>query len=192
MKLTTIEKILVITVATLMILKLSNIYSSIWLITFASLLLSILYIVFTLGFLNNNTLQEPFKMVNKPKLQQPISIGFGVSFSAIAMGFMWDLISLPSSEVLLFLGVFISLTLSVMLIFTKQNYELLFKKAVLVRVIAALTIALFILAKPDHFYLKVQHRNHPEFIEAVIKAQENPQDTLLWENVRRLEQEMKK
>lgn len=192
MKLRQIEKYLGLAIIVLMTLKLTNVFSSTILLLLFCMALSILYFAIGHGIFNNNTLKESSILIRKPPYLQVISIGFGVGFAIIVMGFIWDILSLPGSSIQLIAGTFILLVFSFILVITRQKYELEFRKSVFIRTIIAIAIASFTLAKPNHFYLKIQHRNNPEFIEAVIKVKENPQDSLLWENVRKLEQDMKK
>lgn len=192
MKIRQIEKYLVLAILVIMTLKLTNIFSSTILLLLLCMTLSILYFALGPGILNNNTLEEAIKFVKKSPNQLHFSNVFGIGYAIIVMGFIWDILSLPGSSLQLISGISILLVFSFILVITRQKYEQEFRKSVFIRTIIAIVIASFILAKPTHFYLKIQHRNNPEFIEAVIKATENPQDSLLWEKVRNLEQDIKK
>ncbi|WP_066627900.1 hypothetical protein [Labilibacter marinus] len=176
--------------ALLFVLKVMNIGATIIFVFLLSAVLSLIYFALGFAILNDNTFKDPFKKDSISNIQMVLSIAYGIAFSTILVGGFFNLLSIPGvmGQVIFGMGLLVILTL--IFIFTQTKYSAEFKKNAIPRIVIFLIFGTILLVKPPSFFFKIQHRNNPEFIEAVMKAKANPQDSLLWQEVERLEREM--
>ena len=191
MKLKTLEKIIAFTILFLLLLKLSNIYALSFLLFLLCFGMSIVYCTMSIGIFRNNKLNRPFKGHDENKQQTVLSALLGLGIGMCTVGFAWYLIALPGNRVILSAGIIALAVLIPCTVLLKKRFESSFVKSALTRGVVYLGFALFLILIPKHAFLKIQYRNHPEYVEAVIKLHENPSDSTYIEELSRINKKMK-
>lgn len=184
MKLT--EKIAAIVVLTALLFKFFLIPGGGVLVTFALTFLAILYYPLGFALLSGIRLRKIFKKESyfgKTPVQILIAIGAGMAFSVLCCGILFRLQNWPGAMVQLYTGL---ASVGVVLLgtgvqhFVKSSPAI---KGLFIRSVILFFFGLMIALPSDLMLVKVQFRNHPAYIRAFEKYQQNPQDEKLQKNL---------
>ncbi len=155
-------------------------------------LLAMLYFYLGFALFNNLGLIKALKKKSfegKSKMRIIGAIATGLALSISIIGMLFKTMFWPGAIINLLLGVF-SISVIVIISFvklkiTKDNYYL----NILKRTIAFGLISLFLVLLPSKDWLSWNYPNNPDYIKAVLEAEKNPANPILWEKV---EEERKK
>jgi hypothetical protein len=112
------------------------------------------------------------------------SIVTGVALSISILGILFKVQAYPGADLLLIFGMFISLIITIVSLWKNNKVEGGFYSNILIRS-AIVTIFILILMRiPYRKLLEWQYPNYPDYVEAVIKANNSSDNDSLWENVR--------
>ncbi len=192
MRLRNFEKIVGILIIALFILNMSNATSVFGLISFLAFLYAIFYFIFGLGIINNKKFKGAFKIESGIGIETGLSIGMSISISSIVLGFLFFHMNFPNVKINGLFGVVTGIIILILTIATKRKINPEVSKEIRKRLALFVIIGLVVVFLPKHTFLKIKHRNNPEFVEAVINAHKNPNDTTLWRKVEELETKMNK
>jgi hypothetical protein len=182
----TTEKILCITFLFGLILKLALIPGSGILITLSLLILSILYFYLGFAFFNN----IPFKGIFKKDSYREIkplrilgAIAAGIVLSTISIGLLFKIQNWPLASSSLIVGLITSFIILAITTFKSYKTKDIYYSRILKRLIPAIILTGFFLLVSDLSFVKFQYRNHPDYIKAYMKLQNDPTNDSLRENL---------
>ncbi|MFL9845026.1 hypothetical protein [Flavobacterium rhizosphaerae] len=151
-----------------MILSLFDIPVNIVVVTFLALL-SLVY--FFTGFL----LFRP-----KGTWQVVGSIVAGITFSILVIGILFKFMFWPGGSAMLFPGIVLALLVAIICVVKYFATKQAFYKNIVLRCGIYVIITMFFLFMQDSWILQFKYREYPEYIEALKKAEANPDDEQGW------------
>lgn len=141
------------------------------------MILSIIYCYFSFAFFNNILLKKVLKKESYVGISALRIIGaiiVGVSISTTLVGILFKMMSWPGADVQLLVGAFSLTPILIIVLFkvarTKYNYYY----AILKRLIPTLVAAYFLLMIPVDTWLNWKYPNNPEYVEAVLNLNKDP------------------
>ena len=178
----TLEKILALGILTGLILKFSLISGGDILTLWTTLLLACLY--YPLGFLffNQIRLRHVFKKTaykDLSALKVIFAIVTGIGLSVICVGSLFKLLSLTGADQMLTIGLVITvitLTISISLFLKSKGMT---SKFTIWRTSIGGVLGLVLLLTPELSIIKLQYRNHPDYIRAYEKYLTDPKNESL-------------
>ncbi len=140
------------------------------------LLLSSMYFYLGFAFFNNIKLKNAFKSGSytgiKP-LRIVFSVGFGWGLSILVIGILFGFLSYPLESLLIKTGIVTTL-LFLILLLVQGKAEIRKKYGIIIRAAIFLVLGIAMLYLPPYFLDKIQYRNHPDYLEVLIKLKEDP------------------
>lgn len=177
-----VEKILVLGILTGLITKFSLIPGGDILILWSTLLLGCIY--YPLGFLffNQIRLRHVFKKdayKDVSAMDVVLAIVTGIGLSVICVGSLFKLLSLTGADQMLIIGLAINVITFAISLFLVLERRRIANKRIVWRTSIAMVIALILLLTPELSIVKLQYRNHPDYISAYEKYLEDPKNEVL-------------
>lgn len=125
--------------------------------------------------------KESYKGISTKRIIGGIGTGLALSFSAIGILFKFQ--SWPGASMQLSIGLFgLGIVTIISLIKIKKSTDNYYTN-ILKRVAFFGAICIFLFAIPTKTWLNWKYPNHPEYVNAVLDAQANPDNQELWDNV---------
>lgn len=174
------EIIIGVTILLLMILRLFFTYSyAALLITLLTLLLSMLYVVFGFGLLNqirfrNLFKKESYKDVSILRLLGAMVTGIVLSILAISILFKFQ--RWPYGNIILLIGLVSLLPIITSVIFKFFAHKNRFYRTLLIRLSLVSVIAVFFLFIKPETLLELKFRDFPEYVEAAKNEMNDPEN----------------
>jgi hypothetical protein len=177
------EKIMLYAALLGLVLMLLNFPLSSVILFFSMLLLSCLY--FYLGFtlFNNILLRKAFKSESYKGIKSTriaLSVGFGWGLSTLTVGILFYFLNYPLQRSFINVGI-ISTSIFLALILIISHREFKKQQGIIVRAAGAILIGIILIILPDYYLEKVQYRNHPGYLDAMIKLEADPNNEKLIE-----------
>jgi glucan phosphoethanolaminetransferase (alkaline phosphatase superfamily) len=177
MKKTELTLILLAVIA--LIMKLMYLPGSLILIVLSLSSVSLFY--FYLGFAFFNGIgfkkilkKESYKVISTQRIIGGIGTGFALSISAI--GILFKIQSYPGASIQLLVGLFgLGIVLIFSLIKMRKSTNNYYSK-ILKRVASFGAICVFFIAIPSKTWLNLNYPNNPEYVQAILEAEANPDD----------------
>ena len=181
-----LEKILGLIVLIALILKLTLILGGGILIVLSLSILAIIYYPFGFALFN----QIGFKQIFKKDSYKALSalriigaIGVGTALSIICVGLLFKLQHWPGSKINLLAGLITSLIILIIALIKYFKTKGDFYSRIIKRLIIIGGFGLIMLLISDLTIIKIQFRNHPDYIKAYELYMTNPQDESLIKNL---------
>ncbi len=177
-----LEKILALGILAGLVLKFSLISGGDILTLWSTLLLACIYYPFGFLFFNQIRLRHVFKKIaynDISALQVIFAIVTGIGLSVICVGSLFKLLSLTGANQMLTIGfvvTVITLTISAILFIKSKGIA---SKFTIWRTSIGGVIGLILLLTSEISIIKLQYRNHPDYIRAYEKYLENPKNEVL-------------
>jgi len=148
--------------------------------------LSMLYMYLGFAFFNNIKFKEIFKKksyvdTNKKRLIGAIGTGFTLSMAVV--GILFKIQLYPGAETQLMVGIGGLIIVSIISIIKMLKKSEKFYKSILIRVVIFGAICVFFISLPTKTWLSWRYLDNPEYVQAVLDAQENPDNPELWKKV---------
>lgn len=161
-------------------------------ISFSSL--SVLYMYFGFALFNNIKLRSIFKKtfytgISSKRIIGGIGAGAALSFSAI--GLMFKFQSFPGSLIQLGIGLFALTIVAIISLVKNRKRQDEYYQNILKRVIAFALVSAFLMAIPYKTWLTWKYPGYPEFVNAILEADADPENEALWEKVAEEEDKMR-
>jgi len=110
-------------------------------------------------------------------------IGTGLALSVATIGILFKLQSWPGASNQLKVGLFgLTIILGISLFKFIKSYDTFYSN-ILKRVVSFGAICFILFVIPNKTWLDWKYPNNPEYVNAIINAQANPNDPALWEKV---------
>lgn len=172
-----LEVILAILIPIFIILKFMLVPLSNILVACSLLLLALIYYAFGFAFFNNIRLRNIFKKESykdKSALHIVGAISVGMALSDICMGILFKIQGYPMANTLLIIGLLSTLIILVIAVirFLKSRspyYSQMFKR---IAIIGCLGLVFTFVS--DLALVKIQFRNHPDYVKAYQEYEANP------------------
>ena len=180
------EIILGVISITALLLNLIIIPESSFLIVLSLSALSVFYMVLSVILFNDIRIieilkNESFKRVSSMRLVGSILLGFTLSMTIF--GLLFKVQFWPEPNVKLGTGLF-GLLIALIVGYIKYSKT---KSAYYTKIFKRIAVyggfGLILMLMPRETLLEIKHRNHPEYVEAVKKAMNEPDNQELWEKV---------
>lgn len=149
-------------------------------------LISIFYLYFGFAFFNNVRLRKIFKKasyqgISSGRILGGIATGIFLSIGIIAI--MFKVFSFPGAMIQLALGLLgLGIITLIALIKFGASKEEYYSK-ILKRTLIIGTLLLSFLVIPDKLVLDLKYPDHPELVNAILKAKADPGNDELWDRV---------
>ena len=143
------------------------------------LLLSMFYFFFGFVIFNNIRFREAFKResykgINAKNIVSGIFKGW--VFSIAVMGILFKIMSWPGANFNLILGLFGLAVLLIFLILKSKTQNVAFNTVGFKRISFVIILSGIFLAMSENMMIRVKHRDHPGYAEALIKVNSNPEN----------------
>jgi len=187
-----LEKILGIIAIITLVLHLNNVSGATLLMSLTFFTLTFIYFYLGFAFFNNIRLRditkkESYKGVNTMKILG--AIFGGLTLSITLLGILFKLQFWPGASLLLIIGLSALLIVTIIsLIKYKVNKSHLYKNIIIRAAIIGIC-GIILLMSPSNILIEIKYRNHPEYIEAIKKLNQDPDNIELRKKV---EEEYKK
>lgn len=149
-------------------------------------LLSLIYFVFGFALFNDIRLKNIFKSAaykNSNALQIVAGVFTGIAMSTAVIGLLFVALRWPGGNVILLQGMIAAgiITLIAAIKYSSKNNKMYL--LILRRVLPVFLLSLLLYFFSTQIFIKFKYREYPEFVQAYERAEENPHDTKLWEEV---------
>ncbi len=172
-----LEKILGLIIIVCLILKLLLIPYSGILLTVTLMTLAIIYYPLGFAFFNEIRLRkilkkESYRGINALRIIGAIGVGIGLSI--LCIGILFKLQRWAYSDTNLKFGLFVTFIALIIVLIRISKVKDNFYKKILKRIIIVGGLGLFLLFVPELSIIKIQFRNHPNYIKAYEAYLKNP------------------
>jgi hypothetical protein len=181
-----LEKILGLIVLVALIFKLTLITGGGILIVLSLSVLAIIYYPFGFALFNKIGFQQIFKRDSYKGLSALRiigAIGVGTALSIICIGILFKLQHWPGSKINLLAGLITSLILLIIILIKYSKNKDDFYTMILKRLIIIGGFGLIMILTSDLTIIKIQFRNHPDYIKAFELYQINPNNESYQKNL---------
>lgn len=150
--------------------------------TLSLIILSMIYFYLGFALFNQIPLRKIFKR-DSYKVTTTLrilgAIGTGIGISTICVGALFKLQHWPLADYNLLIGLILTLIILLIAVFKfiknkNKYYSQIFKRILIISI-----LGLLLLCTPDMTLIKIQFRNHPEYIKTYEEYSKNPQDEVL-------------
>ena len=182
----TAEKICGLLIFVSLILKLALITGGSILFVLSILVLSLIYYPFGFAFFNQVILRRIFKKESYKGisvLRIIGAIGVGMALSAICIGTLFKIQEWPGANTNLKAGLISSILILIISIYKYLKFKALYYKRILIRLIIIGVFGLILLYTSNLNLVKIQFRNHPQYIRAYELYLNDPKDKALIKNL---------
>lgn len=182
-----LETILGLSVLIAIVLKINLLPFGSILLMLSILILAIIYYPLGFALFNEIRLTQIFKKTSYKGLTALRIIGSilaGSSFSLICAGVLFKLNFWSGAQNILFLGLISTLIILILVLIKYFKTKSNFYKQLLIRILIIGGIGLITNLVSDLTIIKIQYRNHPDYIKAYELYKSNPQDELLNKNLK--------
>jgi hypothetical protein len=148
--------------------------------------ISVIYMYLGFALFNNLRFRKIFKKESYKEISTKRiigGVGAGLALSVSAIGILFKFQSWPGASVNLIIGIVgLTVVTIISLIKMHKNTDNYYSN-ILKRVAGFGAICIFLLAIPTKTWLGWKFPNNPEYVQAVIDAQANPNNQELWQKV---------
>ena len=149
-------------------------------------LLSLFYFYFSFAFFNDLGFRQMLKKVSFEGI--PLSrivgaVGTGLALSVAIIGILFKLQSYPGADAQLIIGAVTLGVVALVAAFKYRKSSESYYSIILKRVIVIGGFTIFLIVIPAKNWLGFQYPNNPEYVEALLKAQADPKNESLWDEV---------
>jgi hypothetical protein len=181
-----LEKILVAAIAIALIMKFSLISGGDILALWTMVILGCLYYPLGFLFLNQIRLRHVFKKEAYQNVTTPgiiLSVVLGISLSTIIIGSLFKLLSIMGADGMLRIGLIVTAILSIISLVISMTGNGTSNKFMLWRAGIIAGIGIVLLLTSELSIVKLQYRNHPQYIEAYTNYLADPRNEELYRKV---------
>lgn len=171
-----LERILILIAAFGLMFKLLNFPLSGLLLFISLMILGSLYFYLGFALFNNIQLKHAFKSESYKEIktiQVVLSVCFGLGLSILTIGILFTLQNYPMQRIFISVGI-ITTALFLLLNLIVSRAELKTQNGKVLRAAVFIIIGVILLIIPPYSLDKIQYRNHPDYIEALIKLESDP------------------
>jgi uncharacterized membrane protein len=171
-----LERILLMIAAFGLMFKLLNFPLSGLLLFISLMILGSLYFYLGFALFNNIPLKHAFKSESYKEIktiQVVLSVCFGLGLSILIIGILFTLQNYPMQRIFISIGI-ITTALFLLLNLIVSRAELKKQNGKVLRAAVFIIIGVILLIIPPYSLDKIQYRNHPGYVEALIKLEEDP------------------
>jgi hypothetical protein len=155
--------------------------------------ISVMYFIFGFALLNNLRFRELFKTDSFKRIStnQIIGgIGTGIALSIGLIGILFKIQGYPGADINLIGGMLTTSILSAIVIFKQLNKSTPYYLAILRRTLPVMVVCATLFIIPTETWLNWRYPNNPEYVQAILQAQNNPDSVELWKKVEKEEEKM--
>ena len=164
-----LEKILLVIAAVALAMKFFFIPGNGFLLILSITIVALIYYPLGFAFFNGIRLRHIFKKAsysNAPTRRIIGAVGAGMVLSVLAMGILFDFQDYPGASIQQLTGMMFGLIVLTRSLIKYTGAHDLYYKRIIIRLTVAIVIALPLYLIPEIELVKLQYRNHPDYIEA--------------------------
>jgi hypothetical protein len=183
----TLEKILVVCVVIELILKFSLMRGADELIMLTLTVLAGLYYTFSFLLFNQIKLRNAFKRASYqgiPAWKIILAIVTGIALSIVCMGSLFKLLHMPGADQMLIIGLPMMVIIAIVAI-TGLKKDKVYYALMLKRTLIASLAGILLLSASELDLVRLQYRNHPDYINAYVDSYNDPKNEVLYAKKRR-------
>ena len=156
--------------------------------------LSVMYMYFGFALFNNIRLRSIFKKASYTGISRRRiigGIGAGAALSLSAIGMMFKFQSFPGTLIQLGIGLLALIIVAIISLVKNRKSTDAYYPNILKRVISFAIVCTFLIVVPHKMWLTMKYPGYPEFVNAILEAEEDPDNQALWDKVAEEEDKMR-
>ncbi len=147
---------------------------------------AIFYFFFSFALFNNIKSNEilklaAYKNISRKKILLSVFVGIAISLSITGLYFRIQ--DFPGAILILYFSLLITVILSVLTLYKNYKTEGNFYYSLFIRLGIVALLLISILKIPDDKFLAWQYPDNPEYVNIVLKAEKEPDNDSLWNEV---------
>ena len=165
--------------------------SGIW-FTLSMLALASLYFGGSIAIMPNISLARAAEILQDPRRNKPLLLAAiaGFSLAAVSIGVLFSFQVWPGAKINLIIGLLVSIAMAAIVRFQHRRIPDTIYVSAFKRLVVGVLISVSMLYIPLKFWLNIQYPHNPEYVEALLQANEQPYNKELWEKVHTEQQKM--